>query len=45
MEYNTTEHFELQTTNSDEVLKVIKILLNNCLTGHDNNHISDKTSS
>ena len=34
-ESNTTVQFELHTTNSDEVLKIIKSLRNNCSTGYD----------
>ena len=34
-ENNTTEQFELQTTNSDEGLKIIKSLRNDCSTGYD----------
>ena len=35
-ENNSTEQFELQTTNSDEVLKIIESLRNDCLVGYDN---------
>ena len=35
-ENNTTEQFELQTANSNEVLKIIKSLRNDCSTGYDN---------
>ena len=35
-ENNITEQFELQTTNSGEVLKIIKSLRNDCSIGHDN---------
>ena len=34
--HNTAEQFELQTTNSDEVLKIIKSSRNDCSTGYDN---------
>ena len=34
-EVSTTEQFEPQTTNSDEVLKIIKSLCNDCSTGYD----------
>ena len=35
-ESSTTEQFELQTTNSDGVLKIIKSLCNDCSTEYDN---------
>ena len=38
-ENSTTEQFELQTTNSDEVLKIIKSLRNDCSTGYYNSLI------
>ena len=34
-ESNSAEQFKLQTTNSDEVLKIIKSLRNDCLAGYD----------